>query len=295
MAQQAQMDWKNLDVQALLQDRRVQIGLGVAVVLGILIYVLLAFVIKPGTSGVAPAVGTDPMMMEPGMPGGNGPTSLMPGGVPMGDSGAMNPNLDTMGVGGGFGPMAGSQGAGAAAAPASNRPEKDRELPAGVRARGNPFQPNSDMREVIRSIDPYRPPPDIGVPHGLYNELNPPKYKGGNDPNEGPPIPAMRLTGVVMGSQVSGLLQMGSEYIQVTPGKMIPENNPTYRVDRIEADKVVLSRRWEFGTRKGTQRFEVPLAAGSEPPPFMGFGAPAGGFGGAGMMPGRGAGGNGPR
>jgi hypothetical protein len=76
----------------------------------------------------------------------------------------------------------------------------------------------------------------------------------------------------------------------VIPGKMIPESNPVYRVERIEQDKVHLTRRWEMGTRKGTQKIEV-LVAGSSTP--VNYGPVAG----PGMRPGgsgSGPGGNGP-
>jgi hypothetical protein len=92
----------------------------------------------------------------------------------------------------------------------------------------------------------------------------------------------MRVAGIVQGSdQLSAMIQMGDVFMQVTPGNMIPEGNPVYRVERIEPSKVVLTRRWEMGERTGVQRIEVALANGQSQ--NQGFGMSGAGYPGGGM------------
>jgi hypothetical protein len=152
-----------------------------------------------------------------------------------------------------------------------------------VPTRTNPFRQNKDIQDAINSIPPPPAPPEdksVAPELHVYQELYKPKDKlavtTGEDQNDGPPIPAMRVAGVIFGSAAgpTATMQIGSEFIQVSPGKMIPEGNPVYRVERIEQDKVVLTRRWEMGSRTGVQRIEVTLAGSA---PQAGGGAFGGG------------------
>src|SRR5207249_1705161 len=91
----------------------------------------------------------------------------------------------------------------------------------------------------------------------------------------------MRVAGIVLGSAVSAIIQIGNDHIQVTPGKTIPNGNMAFRVDSIEQDKVTLSRKWQEGDRKGVQHIEVSVAglpggSGMGTPAFNPAGAAAG-------------------
>jgi hypothetical protein len=143
---------------------------------------------------------------------------------------------------------------------------------------------------VIASIPPDPKQPTVmASAHDLYIELNPPKpdvQVAGEGADQGPPIPPMRVTGVVLGNVVSAVLQLGdgnnAQFVNVVPGKMIPEGNPVYRVASIESGTVTLVRRWEEGNRKGVQRIEVTLSGssnrGGAGGPSFGGGSPAGDF-----------------
>ena len=188
-------------------------------------------------------------------------------------------------------PMAGAPTGGAPAA--GNAPaETGKKQPPGVPVRGNPFAPNKELAEVLKSIPtPPTSPEAVAPAHDIYNELYepPPSVTVSDDENEGPPVPPMRVTGIILGTQVSALMQIGGEFLQVTPGKWLPnDNNPIYRVERIEQGKVILTRKWEEGNRKGIQRIEVGISGasgggsgfrpggGTRPGMFPGMGGPAG-------------------
>jgi hypothetical protein len=124
--------------------------------------------------------------------------------------------------------------------------------------------------------------PELDVYKELYKPKADVKVTSGEDQNDGPPIPAMRVAGVIFGSSAgpTATMQIGDQFIQVTPGKMIPEGNPVFRVERIEQEKVVLSRRWEMGSKHGVQRIEVTLAGSAGRAGGAGFAG--GGYPGAG-------------
>jgi hypothetical protein len=271
-----------------LQDRRVQFGLlGVlaVIIIGAIVFVVMGNQSGDAGTGVEVATGMPgatnaPLGMEATDANAPAGTSDMPGGMPVADPGM---------PGAMPGAMPGMAPTGAAPG-ATEKPAKG--LPKAVASRSNPFAPNTEMQQVVDSIFTVTANPDYALAHDIYNELNPPKPQvvGEGEEEGGPPVPPMRVAGVMMGAQVSAIMQVGSEHFQVIPGKMIPESNPVYRVERIEQDKVHLTRRWEMGTRKGTQKIEV-LVAGSSTP--VNYGPVAG----PGMRPGgsgSGPGGNGP-
>ncbi len=243
----------------LLQNKAVLIGGGIGAV--VLIGVVVFLLIPKGE----PTPSTPP------------PTTLL-GGTPGGDGSASNAGGGTVpspvDAAGSFNLSAGSAGAGAA----GNGPA----MAAVPMQRTNPFLPNSEMRRIIADIplttvrDALAPQQDI-----YYGELHTPKpptsvTEGGED--EGAPaIPAMRVSAIILGSPTSALLQIDSEFVQATPGRMVPRDDGPYRVERIESSRVILSRRWESGSRKGVQTIEVPLGEGIR---RSGGGGPGGGFGG---------------
>lgn len=253
-----------------LQDRRVQIGVGIGGVIAVIALIFMMF----GNRPPAPAPVDQPGLATPDVPGeelGRNTGSNSSGeevvGLPPGESSGMNAAAPTP-----------------APSPAATAPapqEQARPQPPGVPTRTNPFAPNREIRDVLASIPrPTQGPVVLAEAHDLWKELNPPKPPEQVDTTEdaGPPVPPMRVTGIVLGSQVAAVLQIGSQYMQVTPGRMIPEGNPVYRVERIETDRVVLTRRWQAGERKGVQRIEVNLAGGAAPvaPVAPGVGVPGG-------------------
>lgn len=104
---------------------------------------------------------------------------------------------------------------------------------------------------------------------------------------ESPDIP-MRMAGVLWGPRVYGLLEVNGEVNSYTPGDTVAT---IYRVERIERDKMVLSKRLSSGKRK---LIDVPLAGNpyfqgqtGAPDPTGGYGAPGyGGYGPPGAPPG---------
>lgn len=262
----------------LLQNPKFQIGLIVAGAIAVIVVIIL--LIPKGASGPPPSAPD----LAAAAGGGNNPDA-----APLGGGIGDDPTM-LGGTGGTGGAVPGATAAGMpgattpGAAGAAEGGVKKSQSP-GVPVRRNPFQPNTELAKVIDSIRTFTQQENVASSHDLYAEIRPPKPAVQQDGGEdgGPPIPAMRVSGVVQGtSQITALLQIGSEFIQVTPGAMIPRDNPVYRVERIERDKVVLTRRWEQGEKKGTQRIEVSLA-GNAPA------AGAGVIGGPGGFPGMGA------
>jgi len=295
-----------MDLNEIWQDPKgrmiVLITLGV-VVLGIIIGVVVTNLPPPQTAaGGQSNVFTDPTAGPGGgMPGGPAGMAPDPGGRLPGAGGA-GTDFGAMGPGGGMDATGGFAGGfGGASGGAAPVADIDDQKDPGVPTRANPFRENSDLAAVVKSV-PERTP-DIPAPPGLYDEIKPQKpiVTETGDELEGPPIPAMRVSGIIEGQQVAAMLHIGSAYITAIPGQEIPKDNPTYRVESIEKEKVVLTRRWELGNRKGIQRIEVPLAA--DPSQQLGG---IGGFpGGPGMLgggsggfpggPGSGGGFGGPR
>lgn len=280
--------------QSFLQNPKIQIGVIVVGALALIVVIWMVF-FPPGAGGSAPAA------PPAGYPAGT-VTDSAAGAYPAGSAPAGYPA--------GAAPAAGGYPGGAPALPTTPgaAPAAPGAIPAqpgaeantapqapGVPTRKNPFVPNSDLKRVIGSIPPppTRPEavvvaPELDVYKELYTPENEPLVSG-DESTDGPPIPPMRVAGVIFGNRAgpTATLQMGEQFIQVTPGKMIPEGNPVYRVERIEQDKVVLTRRWEMAGREGVQRIEVSLAGSASRPAGGGFmpgGMMGGGYPGAGMM-----------
>jgi hypothetical protein len=258
-----------------LQNPKVLVGI-VAAVAVVVIALIVMFVVPRSSAqmSVTPAAGLeDAGATGPGIPGGGTGTTTMPmTGPPGGMGGMSSPGMMSGGYGGGM--MGGGAGAGGMQLP-EGESEAPVSRPPGVPTRRNPFAENTELRQVIASIPPDPEAPSIDAPaHHLWQELNPPQP---SDPaadavGGGPAVPAMRLSGVIIGHQVSALLDLNGEHLHITPGKMIPEENPVFRVESIERDKAILTRRWEMGGRKGVQRIEV-IQSGQPGGPIAGFGS----------------------
>jgi len=273
-------------IQGLLQNPKVQIGVIAVGAIAIIVVIWLLFFNSGAAPAPTPAVPGGPMVPEgaAGPPGG----PVVPGGVE-GAPGApgMPPGASGMPVGAPMGGVSAAPGgmAGPGGAPGAAAEGATKKKAAGVPTRKNPFAETKEIDDVLKSI-PEPPVPEFTAQaHNIYvDELHKPKPPVGEvlaeDETDGPPIPTMRVAGVVYGKQVSATLQIGEQYIQVTPGQMVPASNPLYRVDRIEQEKVFLSRRWETGSgptsKKGVQRIEVGLSARAASPGGAGYGAPGG-------------------
>jgi len=262
--------------QSALQNPKVQIAV-VAVVAVILIAVIAFVFMGGGGGGDSGGTTPNPAAGDAGAyPAGPGTPAAAPGAAP-GAAPAAAP--------------AGLPGAMPAPGAAPGGDGRTAQAPPAGAGTANPFRQNRDLAEVLRSVpknEPFAPPPTIAPELEVYKELYKPKpvTTVSQDENEGPPIPAMRVAGVIFGQTAgpSATIQIGDQYMQVTPGKMVPNDNPVFRVERIEQEKVILTRRWELGGRKGVQRIEVTLAGSSARP--GGFGAPgAGGNGPGGNAP----------
>lgn len=262
--------------ESFLQNPKVQIGV---IVGGAIALIAVIVMLIMNNSGAAPAPtpqtgdGGTAMVEPPGSAGPGGPGSpIAPGPGGPGAPGAM-----PMAAAPGSVTMPGAPGAPAASGAAAEG-DASKKKPAGVPTRTNPFAENSELKDVIDNIPVDKKPDVLAQEHRIYqDELykpKPPVDVTKDEPGEGPPIPTMRVAGVVYGKQISATLQIGDQYMQVTPGQMIPASNPIYRVDRIEQETVHLSRRWEMGERKGVQRIEVGLTARAATPGGGAFGAP---------------------
>ncbi len=255
------------NLPAFLQDTRVQIGVGVIAVLAI-IFMVWNMIGNQGSS--APPV---PPGTAAGLPAGypgTGPGLTVPGA----DDGATTPP---------------------AAAPTEAAKKKGLVGPKPPH-RANPFSENSELRKVEASVP--KPPETLAyaAPQNLYGELRKPKPPVGvsdTEDTEGPAVPPMRLAGIIQGpDRLNAMLQMGSQFMPVAPGQKVPDpNQGPFRVDTIEPDRILLSRHWEMGDKKGVQHVEVALSAGTQSAPAFTPGAGAGGYpGGAGGYPGAGGG-----
>ncbi len=261
---------------SILQNPKFLVGLIVAAAVAIIIVI---WQLLPKGETVAPPAG----------PGAGMSGSTAPGGVPEDPSAGVTGAPTAPGVGPGAAPTPGAAPmpgvAPAAAAAAPDQATTTTAPPPG--GRKNPFAPTGELKKVIASIPIVVGPDDPTSPQqDLYAELYKPKpintvdAGGGMDAGGGPPIPPMRVSAILQGAVTSAVLQIDQEFVQATPGKMIPDPAVgPFRVERIETGRVTLTRRWERGRIKGTQRFEVAL----------GDGAPRAAVGGPG-----GAGGNGP-
>jgi hypothetical protein len=259
----------------LLQNPKVQIGLIVGGAVALIAVALMLFLPNMGGGDSAPSVPTGQMpgMAEsggaPSMPGA--PAANGPGGSPMaGAAPAMPGGAPSPGGMPGMGAMPAAAGTPGAAPGPGQAAEQARPQTPGVPTRRDPFSPTRELTEVIKSIPEDPKVPDALSPaHEIYAELNPPKppVSVSEDDGDGPPIPPMRVAAFVEGAQLSAMLQIGNppgaRFEMVTPGKSVQYLGQTYKVERLEHNRVVLANNWEIGQRTGVQRIEVGLSGGA--------------------------------
>jgi len=247
-----------------LQNKNVQIGVLVAGGIAVLV-ILVMYVIMPMMAG------SD---AETALPGGSINSAPPPGGAgagaPTANTAAPPPTTTPSGAappptaGPGTPPMpVGTP----TAAPAEGQPRGPK--PEG---RANPFAFAGDLKAARENyIKPPPPPPGPPPPRPepppdspehdpIYYELNPPRPEGaaGSTVSEEfpePPIPRMRVVGILHGNVISAIIEIDGQVITqpLTPGKTVRD----FRVERIEPNKVVLSRRYDAGGKSKQQFIDV--------------------------------------
>jgi hypothetical protein len=274
-----------------LQNQKVQIGI-IAVGAIIALVMLFKFILG-GTS-------------EPQSPMSyNSPYGAGPGGA-YGPPGAPNAagGPDSMAGSGPYGPPGGYPGAepspyGAGTTASADTGKKKSAGPKPPR-NGDPFRstdPGQDRAVEAAYQQATEPVPILaatGPTPGLYEAYRWEKAAEEGVQGTAPesPDPPMRMAGVLWGPRVYGLLEINGQVNSYTPGDTVQS---IYRVERIERDKMVLSKRLANGKRK---MIDVPLAGSpyadqSYPTDTSGAYPGAGGYpgpGGAGGYPGSGPG-----
>ena len=249
-----------------LQNPKVKIAIIAVGVIILLVVVWFLFLSPSGNTSSTSSAGAP---VSPGLEGASG-----------GQTGSGAP-----GLGGAAGaPPGGLGGApGAGGAPAAGGAGASGQAVTSARgpvppSRRNPFDPNAEVNEAIGLIVVGTgTTPDVYAPRlDIFRDLNPPRsdvVAEGED--EGPPIPPMRVAGILQGRVVAAILQVGGQTIgPISPGQMVLD---TYRLERIEPERVILSRDYEVRGRTKKQVIEVTLAG---IPGTAGAGGGAGGFSG---------------
>lgn len=278
-----------------LKNPRNQVILGVSVVVILIIVVVAMAMGGSGGSGSAPV--TDAGSAAPGAstggvgPGGGAPgdSDVMSGGsgtggpaTPGGGPAAPGGGLE---MGGGATPAAGP-GGGPADAGAQAGGEKKRTPVAQIPHRTDPFQYNTELQRVYAEMLPIIPlDTQISPPHvEQWWELYKPPIGGGvgdrpNDVEPNVPVPPMRVAGIHNGSVVAAMLEVSGQILPTlaVPGGTLQIGGEQFRVERVDRDGVVLSRKVEGFTKR--QRIEVGLESST-----TGFGGGMGG-GSGGMAP----------
>jgi hypothetical protein len=256
------------------QNKNVQIGIiavGALIALGFLFFQIMGSNQQPDASAY----------MGPGTPygGPGGPPGGYPGpggssGYPgaMGEYGSGYPGAPGVsgygtGVAAGGAPLAGAGG---------KQPMKK----AGPRppARHDPFKTPTDLIPAPQPIADTLPPSNDYVEARAEEIAKPNPEQFIRDV----PDPPMRMAGALWGNRVYGVLEMNGNPYVVTPGDKV---GTIYRVERVERDKIVLSR----PGRKGRRSVEALLAGNPSlaaqyptgdsgiPGGPTGYGGPAGG------------------
>jgi len=192
-----------------------------------------------GSSGF-PAGGSAGIVGQTGMSGGGAaPMAVGTGGV--------------AGTGSGSGSAAAGGAGGAKGAAAGAGPGEPKKVAsAAVPSRSDPFQYNSELRGLYGEMRPLFTEPVVLPPAHVdqwYELYKPPhgREEGNEDVVPNLPVPPMRVAGIHNGNVVSAILEVqGQVQPPVVPGAKVLND---FRVDRIERDKVVLSRKVPGYTR----------------------------------------------
>lgn len=128
----------------------------------------------------------------------------------------------------------------------------------------------------------------LGSAGGFALEINP--EEDAKEPENPPvlePVPAWRLSGVIIGNGVMALLDTGARVYEIRPGMLVP-GQTEWRVASIDSERAVMVR--EPGSNKFPKTFDVTLQG-----PVGGGLRPGGGGnqGGGGRQPGQAGGGGG--
>jgi hypothetical protein len=265
-----------------LQNQKVQIGI-IAVGGVVALAFLLSQILGSGAGG------GDTAMYPPGMPGMNGP-----GGPPGGPYGP--PGMSSYGPPGMY-PSPGMMDPYATGATATTTTTTEKKKPGPKPPRdGDPFRAQDGLEdratEAVFRLGTEEIPliAAVGDTPPLYVTRRWEEAAEAQVPGtapESPDIP-MRMAGVLWGPRVYGLLEVNGEVNSYTPGDTVAS---LYRVERIERDKMILSKRLNNGKRK---RIEVPLSGNPYLQGQQGTYDPttgAGGYGAPGGYPGSGPGG----
>jgi len=269
-----------------LQNQKVQIGIivaGLVVGLGFLLFQIIGSNQPPPEAPVGMGYG------PPGMPGGmppGGPGGPM--GMPGGPAGSMMP--------GGPGGMPGGPGVGGygsdtasagGAAGGAAKPAGTKKAGPHPKARKDPFKtPTDELPEPV-PVAERLPPMDLYVTSRQEELQRPTPEQYVRDV----PDPPMRMAGALWGNRIYGVLEINGQTQVVNPGDHIG----IYRVDRVERDRIILSRPSRKGRRQveaqltGNQALEQQYPTGDTGVPGgpPGYGGGAMGMPGPGGMPGR--------
>jgi translation initiation factor IF-2 len=283
-----------------MQNQKVQIGIiAVAVLIGLI--ALFTQILGSGSSGGDPYAGGGPMNPY-GMPGGYGPPGAPNGpGAPPGAPSYGPPGgpAGMPGMPGMYGAPGGDPYGGTGTQTAAATTEEKKAGPKPPRD-GDPF--GATTPAAARAVEAAATSSTEPLPLQLAAGPTPPLYEAfrwekaaaetvtGTAP-ESPDIP-MRMAGVLWGPRVYGLLEVNGQVDSYTPGDTVAT---IYRVERIERDRMILSKRLSDGKRK---QVEVPLAgspyAQGQYDTTGGAGGYPGGYGAPGGYPGAPGGPGGP-
>lgn len=254
-----------------LQNKNVQIGViavGILVALGFLMKQILGSNQPPPDSAYLGTAGASPYGGPPGGPGGYPGPPGAPGAYPGGPPGAPGgypgaPSISGYGTDGAAGTdaLTGTAGTAATAKKAGPRPQ----------ARQDPFQTPAELRPEPEAVATRLPATNnLYVDYRTERIMAPTVEQLVRDV----PDPPMRMAGALFGNRVYGVLEIAGQTQVVNPGDKVG----IYRVERVEREKIVLSRPGPTGRRRvEAQLAGNPALAGQYPTADPGVpGGPAG-------------------
>jgi hypothetical protein len=270
-----------------LQNKNVQIGIiavGILVALGILMRQIIGSGDPPPDAYLGPSAGGSPYGGPPGGPGGYpgppGPPGAPggypgpggPGGYPGGSGLPGGPSVSGYGSDSPYGTdaLTGAAGTAAPAKKAGPRPK----------SRKDPFQTPTDIRpDPVPIANALPPSNDLYVASRREQITAPTAEQLVRDV----PDPPMRMAGALFGNRVYGVLDINGQTQVVNPGDKVG----IYRVERVERDKIVLSRPGRRGRRKVEALLAGNPALAGQIPTYdpgvpggpAGYGPPGGGGG----------------
>jgi hypothetical protein len=245
-----------------LQNKNVQIAV---IAVAILIALVFVFTQLMGSNAAPPDA-----YMSPGGPGGPPMGSMGPPGGSGGPPGGTGAPGGPMGVAG--------YGSDTSGAPVTGAGGKQTVKKAGPRppARQDPFKRPAELTPEPTPIAEALPPNNMYVNNRIEEISKPTPDQFVRDI----PDPPMRMAGALWGNRVYGVLEINGQTHVVNPGDTIG----IYRVERVERDRIVLSRPGRHGRRTveallaGNPALEAQYPTGDAGIPGgpTGYGGPAG-------------------